>query len=129
MKKLLLTTILALLSVVVASAQEMRVIPIESSTKGLYLVVDRDGKLYQSHFGDKLNNGDEIKTIFARSNKRSAYPTFGTGYMGEPALNVIHSDENYTTRLKYQSHTSESIVGCDVTTSKMAMWRNPWCSI
>ncbi|MFR9621126.1 MAG: alpha-galactosidase [Rikenellaceae bacterium] len=110
MKKLLLTTLFAIAALITTSAQEV-VIPIETAQKGYYLVVSKDGKLWQGHFGDKLANADEVKMVLTHSNKCSAFPTFGTGYQGEPALQVTHSDGNMTTRLVYDNHKVESLEG------------------
>ena len=80
------------------SAPVMAVPVIEAVTDHAALVWDAENgsrTLWQRHFGAKP----------ARDNALApAYPTFGNGYLNEPALRVTHADGNTSTDLVYVSH-------------------------
>lgn len=115
MKKLLrLGAILNLLFISTlahAATSSPFVIPIETSQKGLYVLVEADAQVRVCYFGDKIEGYDNIKDIYpvgenpeVSNTKRSLYPTFGNGYVDEVALKLTHADGNMTTRLVYDSH-------------------------
>jgi alpha-galactosidase len=75
------------------------------NTDLVYKVNGRDGRLYQSYLGPKLDN-------FANLNQKRdaghlAYPTFGTDNLFEPAIRMTHNDGNPSLELKYVSHSIE----------------------
>lgn len=118
-RKILLGVVISLLFINYStSAKNITpfVIPIETSQKGLYILVEQDGQVRACHFGDKILGYDNLKEIYpvnesaeVHNTKRSLYPTFGGGYVDEVALKLTHADGNMTTRLVYDSHKVESI--------------------
>lgn len=121
MKRLLL--LLPLIFYSAAEAQESALISIETKSSALVLKVGKNKKLYQTYFGTKLNNSLEYEFISKENTKKfvvndgnplidlrhSAYPTFGTDNLFEPAIRMTHNDGNPSLELEYQSHTTEKI--------------------
>nr|WP_315239881.1 alpha-galactosidase [uncultured Flavobacterium sp.] len=121
MKRLLLL----LLTIVYCSgqAQENPLICIETKSAALVLKVGKNKKLYQTYFGSKLNNNQEYEFISKENTKKfaindgnplidlrhSAYPTFGTNNLFEPAIRMTHNDGNPSLELEYQNHTTQKI--------------------
>lgn len=116
MKRTITLLLCAVLSTVVGYAQNF-VIPVETDSKGYYIVIEEDGRAWHGYFGDKINNYDQFADVFLATHpkvnelKTPLYPTFGGGYIGEPALKLTHADGNMTTRLVYDSHKSETLEG------------------
>lgn len=74
-------------------------------TSLVYKVDGSDGKLYQAYLGTLLSNtGDLNKTVNAG---HSAYATFGTDNLFEPAIRMTHNDGNPSLELKYVSNNIE----------------------
>lgn len=121
MKRLLLL----LLTIVYCSgqAQENPLICIETKSTALVLKVGKNKKLYQTYFGSKLNNNQEYEFISKENTKKfaindgnplidlrhSAYPTFGTNNLFEPAIRITHNDGNPSLELEYQNHTTQKM--------------------
>ncbi len=113
MKQHTLYLCVAMLFATLASyALPSQVISIESENKAIYLLVEESGRVRQTYFGDKLSDATPFTTLYGSTaiHKKDAYPTFGTGYTGEVALKLTHADGNMTTRLVYESHTTESLL-------------------
>ncbi len=105
-------------------AAEGFVIPIETKSKALYLLVEDDSQVRICHFGNKISGYDQIASIYNMTDvpetpntKRSLYPTFGEGYVDEVALKLTHSDGNMTTRLVYDSHKQDTLSDNQIQTS------------
>jgi alpha-galactosidase len=75
------------------------------NTDLIYKVSGRDGRLYQSYLGAKLDNISYLNQL--RNEGHPAYATFGTDNLFEPAIRMTHNDGNPSLELKYVSHTSE----------------------
>jgi len=104
-------------------AQESALICIETESSALVLKVGKNKKLYQTYFGTKLNNSLEYELISKENTKKfvindgnplidlrhSAYPTFGTDNLFEPAIRMTHNDGNPSLELDYQKHTIQKI--------------------
>jgi alpha-galactosidase len=73
----------------------------------VYRVSGRDGRLYQAYFGRKLSNTEKLNQI--RDAGHSAYATFGTDNLFEPAIRTTHNDGNPSLELKYVSHQNNPI--------------------
>jgi alpha-galactosidase len=69
----------------------------------VYKVSGRDGRLYQSYLGHKLDNISGLTQM--RDASHPAYATFGTDNLFEPAIRMTHNDFNPSLELKYVSHT------------------------
>ena len=104
-------------------AQENPMIRIETENSSLVFKVGKDQKLYQTYVGIKLNNSSEYEAISRENTKKfvvndgnplidlrhSAYPTFGTTNLFEPAIRITHNDGNPSLELEYQNHSTQKI--------------------
>jgi alpha-galactosidase len=78
-------------------------IPIDTKNTSLvFRVNNRDGRLYQSYYGAKLKNTDNL--LQSRDAGHIAYATFGTDNLFEPAFRATHNDGNPSLELKYTDH-------------------------
>jgi alpha-galactosidase len=78
-------------------------IPIDTKNTSLvFRVNNRDGRLYQSYYGAKLKNTDNL--LQSRDVGHIAYATFGTDNLFEPAIRATHNDGNPSLELKYTDH-------------------------
>jgi len=75
------------------------------NTDLVYKVNRRDGRLYQSYLGHKINNIAGLNQLTDAGHL--AYATFGTDNLFEPAIRMIHNDGNPSLELKYVSHNIE----------------------
>jgi len=97
-------------------------IAIETQHTALILKVAKNGLLYQSYLGTKLE-ASAYNTISKETTKsfvtndgnplvnlrHQAYPTFGTENLFEPAIRLTHNDGNPALELMYVSHHTEKI--------------------
>ena len=105
-----------------ATAQE-RQIKIETQSTALILKAGKNGLLYQSYLGTKLE-GDSGYNELSKENTKSfvindgnpivnlrhqAYPTFGTENLFEPAIRMTHNDGNPSLELIYIGHRTEKL--------------------
>jgi alpha-galactosidase len=91
-----------------AQPVQNQLIPINTKNTSLvYLVNNRDGRLYQAYLGVKLNNPDDLNQN--RYAGHLAYATFGTDNLFEPAIRATHNDGNPSLELKYISTEVENI--------------------
>ncbi|QDW22094.1 alpha-galactosidase [Flavobacterium sp. KBS0721] len=104
-------------------AQESSLIKIETQNSALVLKVGKNKKLYQTYLGTKLNNSSEYEAVSKENTKNfvvndgnplidlrhSAYPTFGTDNLFEPAIRITHNDGNPSLELECQNHTIQKI--------------------
>jgi len=104
-------------------AQESSLIKIETQNSALVLKVGKNKKLYQTYLGTKLNNSSEYEAVSKENTKNfvvndgnplidlrhSAYPTFGTDNLFEPAIRIMHNDGNPSLELEYQNHIIQKI--------------------
>lgn len=120
MKRFLLLLTIMYLPV---QAQESSIIKIETEASALVLKVGKNKKLYQTYLGAKLNNSAEYEAVSKENTKNfvvndgnplidlrhSAYPTFGTDDLFEPAIRITNNDGNPSLELEYQNHTIQKI--------------------
>lgn len=104
-------------------AQEKTMIRIETENTALVFKVGIDQKLYQTYIGTKLINSSEYEAVSKENTKKfvindgnplidlrhSAYPTFGTNNLFEPAIRITHNDGNPSLELEYQNHSTQKI--------------------
>jgi alpha-galactosidase len=98
----------------IASAQVVT-IPVETKNTALVLQTDKDSRLWIIYFGNKLMNAADyavssLQYHYSSANGgiyNSAYTASGTWNLSEPALEVIHSDGNPSTELKYVSYQTK----------------------
>ena len=76
-----------------------------SNTDLIYKVNGRDGRLYQSYLGTRLDNISGLNQL--RDAGHPAYATFGTDNLFEPAIRMTHNDGNPSLELKYVNHDVE----------------------
>ena len=88
------------LGVVSASGAPDDFIRIGTNTTDLIFKVGKNGRLYQSYLGQKLQNESEFAYL---KQGREAYLTHGMEDYFEPAIRVLHNDGNPSLLLKYVS--------------------------
>jgi len=91
---------------VFANAGEDIAIVVSTTNNSLVFKVDKNNKLRQSYFGNVLKAAD-IKDI--QTGSFDAFPTFGTSYINEAALRVVHADGNTSSELIYNSSSTHKI--------------------
>ena len=121
MKKIIFLLVLTAL-VYKAGAQEKQ-IQIETQSSALILKAGKNGLLYQTYLGAKLN-GNSGYDALSKENTKSfvindgnplnnlrhlAYPTYGTDNLFESAIRVTHNDGNPSLELTYVSHRIDKI--------------------
>ena len=86
------------------------IIPLGTKNTSLvFRVSSRDGRLYQSYFGPRLMNTDNLNRT--RDEGHPAYATFGTDNLFEPAIRVTHNDGNPSLELKFINQSVETGMG------------------
>ena len=91
-------TIAGLVAIASVSAEEQPIVISTDSTK-IELTVEKDGTLSEDGYGllkDHLKRWDKTDELV---HQYDFYPTYGSGYLGEPALQVTHADGDVTTKL------------------------------
>lgn len=88
------------------------IIAVETENTGLYLIND-NGILKQLYYGDKVQDKNEFSLM--KNMSLEVYPFYGTGNFNENAAQIIHSDGNITSSVKYVSHYVESFGDYDKT--------------
>lgn len=117
---------LALLCCSLSLAQEKKIIQITTDELDLVLQVSEKGRLYQTYFGEKLQNAQEYQNLdwwVTASSDGSVvrrgwevYSGSGNEDFFEPALSVLHNDGNPSTYLYYVSSQQKDIPGGTETT-------------
>ena len=126
MKKVLLATALACMSLTQVDAAEQKTIRISTDNTDLVLQVAPNGRLYQSYFGEKLLHENDLKNLPWNIHAGSAgsvtprgwevYGGSGNEDYFEPAIAVTHSDGNPSTYLYYVSSSTQQVEGGTQTT-------------
>ncbi|HEY0667198.1 MAG TPA: glycoside hydrolase family 36 N-terminal domain-containing protein, partial [Sphingobacteriaceae bacterium] len=98
-------TLLLVVFFIQVYAQETKQIAIETKNTSLLLTVNSTGKIFQSYFGEKLNDQDGYKQL--KPSRHEAYIPSGMENLFEPAIRVIHHDGNPSLVLKYTDHKTE----------------------
>ncbi len=96
---------LLLLSLLVGFTAHAQVIPVETDQVGLYFSIGPKKNVLTRHLGQKLADAQELLAAAPKVTAGEAYPTFGNGNSGEPALLLTHADGNMTVILEYVSHS------------------------
>ncbi|MBP5334865.1 MAG: alpha-galactosidase [Bacteroidales bacterium] len=126
-----ITTIIAafLLAAALLQAQEQKIIPIETESTSLILVVRNNGEVQQLYYGSKVN-ASEFAAVPQRAGRYSsgfsAYPATGGRYQGEPALHLQYANGNHNTELYYSG--LETRRRGDVTTTEIRL-KDPVTSV
>jgi len=105
-KRIILFALLLNFSFGFINAAEDISIAVSTADNTLVFKVDKNNKLRQSYFGNRLKY-DDLKGI--QTGTLDAYPAFGTSYLNEAALRVVHADGNTSTELVYDSYTTQKI--------------------
>lgn len=116
------TAIFMALSISATSlAAQTKTIGISTDKTDLVLQVAEDGRLYQTYFGEKLLNAEDLPVIPLKK-VRAGNGTFNTrarevcscsgneDYFS-PALGMVHADGNRSTYLYFESMTQTSVPG------------------
>lgn len=99
------------------SSQTKAFIPIETRSTALLLSTDQDNRLCTTYHGKKLQStndySDASGQLIMRDNNagiyNAAYTSSGSTNLVEPALQIIHSDGNTSTELRYVRHETKKI--------------------
>lgn len=87
---------------------------IATAKSAITLCVGDDGRLYQLGYGAIGTTPAVPKDLPATGGDRAGdrlaecYPSFGNGYLNEPALQATHADGNTSTDLVYVSHSTRA---------------------
>lgn len=85
-----------------ATAQTGKQILIETENTALIYTIGNNQRLYQSYFGQKLNDSKEYGKLNAT--RHEAYIAAGMEDLFEPAIRIIHADGNPSLVLEYVNH-------------------------
>lgn len=99
-------TILLLLTLLIALDVSSQTIRLSTANTDLIFKVGKNGRLYQSYFGEKLLNNPDVELL---SQEGEAYLTHGMEDYFEPAIRVLHNDGNPSLLLTYLSHHTTQI--------------------
>ncbi len=110
--KVIAACLMFIFFVLVVPAQQIVTIPIVTKDHALVLQTDKDGKLWITHFGEKMANEQDyykVATVYNFKDDNagiysSAYTPSGTWNLSEPALQVTHADGNLSLDLKLVSY-------------------------
>ena len=80
-------------------------IQIATERSSLVLGVDGDRRVNQLHYGRTRALG----TLGNAAREDEAYPQAGSGFVNEPAIQVVHADGNTSTELAYVSHETRAV--------------------
>ncbi|MFT3753354.1 MAG: alpha-galactosidase [Paludibacter sp.] len=105
-KRIILFALCLNFSVAFLKAAEDVTIVVSTADNTLVFKVDKNNKLRQSYYGKKLA-GNDITDV--QTGTIDAYPTFGTSYLNEAALRVVHADGNTSTELVYDSYATRKL--------------------
>src|ERR1700722_19945283 len=86
----------------------------------LMLRVGADGRVYQIHYGAPVK---EIAATDVLARETEFYPSYGDGFILEPALEATHTDGNTSTDLIYVEHETTAI-DSDVSLTSIVL-KNP----
>jgi len=82
----------------ILQAATSKTIVIQTGNTSLIYKVSGNNKLYQCYFGKKLEAADWVSVPVSND---EALLTFGTSYVNQPALRVVHADGNTSTELVF----------------------------
>lgn len=105
LKKTILFILLLNVFNALATTKEEIIVAVSTNNNALVFKVDKNNKLRQCYYGNKINSDYSSVQI----SKIDAYPTFGTSYINEAALRVVHADGNTSTELVFDSFTQKKI--------------------
>jgi alpha-galactosidase len=84
-----------------------KVITVATARSALVLAVAADGRVHQLSYGRPRASGVPEKLAL----EDELYPAAGSGFVGEPGLQVVHADGNTSTELAYLRHDTRRIDG------------------
>jgi alpha-galactosidase len=102
-KKILITLLVAALSLCKAAAQDYVFVNTQNTTIA-FKVTDKK-QVEQFYFGEKIKDADELKTVALPA--ASAYSAFGGTHTFEAALRAVQADGNTSTDLQFVSTRTE----------------------
>ena len=116
MKKILVCSLLAALSLSLSAQVKVSGDRISVNTDGMSLVLNaRQGQqLRFVYFGAKLSDADAEAIQFSGSRPMNAFPAYGQGEIREDAIAVTHADGNMSLDLAVESVFTDSSKDADV---------------
>ena len=102
-----LPVVLIVLTAAAAAADGQTTLRIATDETDFVLQTDREGRLCQTYFGEKLLHATDLSELAPLTKKgHEAYATEDGRNFFEPALGVTHSNGNPSGRLRYVSSTT-----------------------
>lgn len=89
-------------------AADKPIIKIETERISLIYQVGDNGRLYQKYLGKKLHHDSDIQYL---PQGTEAYLTHGMEDYFEPAIHILHNDNNSSLLLKYADHSTHRTAG------------------
>lgn len=109
---------LLLSSITHAASQLNQVYQLSTDNTQLVYTVGEDGRLIFRYYGPRLSNTDQFapwrsynRPDCQREANYEAYPSFGLGYVNEPALSVINANGSLITELVFDNYVQQSSEG------------------
>ena len=103
--------LLAFVGATVAKANTVdctKVYPVSTEKTTLVYTVGEDNRLIFRYYGPKIHNTDQFRQIKGyprpdcnREANYEAYPSFGLGYVNEPAISAVNADGSLITELSF----------------------------
>ena len=107
-------------SIAHGAVQPNQVYQLSTDKTQLVYTVGEDGRLIFRYYGPRLSDANQFarwrsynRPDCDREANYEAYPSFGLGYVNEPALSVVNADGSLITELgfeNYEQHLSEGVV-------------------
>ena len=111
-----ITTIIMLLSVVIAAFAQIRVV---TPSTEMVLSASQGGDLQIQYFGGRLSDADAENLMAAGAARHIAYRAYGLGCASEASLGVTHADGNMSTSLRVESVDKVSEQSAEVVRIRM----------
>ena len=98
-----------------ADTHQNQVFQLSTDNTQLVYTVGNDGRLIFRYYGPRLSNTDQFapwrsynRPDCQREANYEAYPSFGLGYVNEPALSVINANGSLITELTFEGLNNKS---------------------
>lgn len=100
-KQIFSVLLFLLAGMTILQAADAKTIRVGTNAIDLILKVGDNGRLYQTHLGQRLSNESDFVGL---PMGKEAYITYGMEDYFEPAIRILHADGNPSLLLKYVSH-------------------------
>lgn len=111
MKKILQILFIVFLAAPVHIASAHQVFPISTGKTSIIYTVGEDNRLILRYYGQRIKDASQFEQTGGyhrpdckREANYEAYPSFGMGYVNEPAISAINSDGSLITELEFEKY-------------------------